>query len=189
MEKSSTSKTQKIIIWFIIVAMTVGTLGAYFIVIVENENQKRDTEQQAKLQEEYRKMQEEEAKKTKEPLEGYVAAAFDPASVTSVQVEELKAGAGEKTASKNSTIVVNYFGWTSDGAIFDSTKKSGQTTPATIALTQVIPGWQEGLKGAKAGSVRKITIPTAKAYGEDAASQGRPAGPLQFVVEVKEIQQ
>lgn len=185
MEKSSTSKFQKIVIWFIIIAMTIGSIGAYFVVIIANENQKRDTEQSAKAQKALQKQQEEEAKKVKQPLDGYNAAAFDPASVTKLNVETLVAGNG-KAATKSSTVTANYFGWTSDGAIFDSTKKDGVVTPVPFPLGNVIAGWREGLTGVKAGSVVKLTIPADKAYGNQAAS-GAPSGPLQFIVEVKEV--
>lgn len=188
MEKSSTSKAQKIGIWFIIVAMTVGSIGAYFIVIVENDNQKREAAVQAELQKTAQKQQEEEAKKVKEPLDGYSAEAFDKAAVTELKVETLKAGEG-KAASKKSTVSANYFGWTSDGNIFDSSKKDGVTTPVSFPLNQVISGWTEGLTGVKEGSVVKLTIPGAKAYGANGAPQAGigPNEPLVFIVELKSV--
>ncbi len=188
MEKSSTSKAQKIIIWFIIVAMTIGSIGAYFVVIIANENQKRDTAKQAELQKATQKQQAEEAKKVKEPLDGYSAEAFDKAGVTALKVETLKAGEG-KAASKTSTVSANYFGWTSDGKIFDSSKKDGVTTPVSFPLNQVISGWTEGLSGIKEGSVVKLTIPGAKAYGANGAPQAGigPNEPLVFIVELKTV--
>lgn len=185
MEKSSTSKAQKIGIWIIIVAMTVGSLGAYFVVIIANNNDKVDQAQQAKLQEELQKQQEEEAKKVREPLEGYAAEPFDKATVTKLAIEDLQPGDG-KAATKDSTVKVNYFGWTADGAIFDSSKKDGVLTPVEFQLKGVIPGWTEGLNGVKAGAVRKLTIPADKAYG-DTPPQGAPAGPLAFIVQVIEV--
>ncbi len=185
MEKSSTSKMQKFIIWIIIIAMTVGSLGAYFVVIIANDNQKIEQEQAAKAQATAQKEQEEEAKKVKEPLDGYAAEVFDKASVTKLVKEDLKVGDG-KTASKNSTVKVNYFGWTSDGVIFDSSKKDGTLTPVEFPLNGVIAGWTEGLDRVKAGSVRKLTIPADKAYGES-PQNGAPGGPLVFIVEVLEV--
>lgn len=185
MEKSSTSRAQRIGIWFIIIAMTVGSLGAYFVVILANNNSKNDQAEQAKLQKQLQDQQAKEAKKVKQPLDGYAAEAFDKATVIDLRVEELKAGTG-KAANKNSTVTANYFGWTSDGTIFDSTKKDGVISPAPFSLAQVIRGWTEGLTGAKVGSIRKLTIPTSKAYGDPAPS-GYPAGPLEFIVETKAI--
>lgn len=188
MEKSSTSTAQKVIIWFIIVAMTVGSIGAYFIVIVENENQKRETAKQAEAQKEYEKQAAEEAKKVKEPLDGYTAAPFDKAAVTALGVEVLKQGDG-KAAAKNSNVSANYFGWTSDGKIFDSSKKDGAAKPVDFPLDKVIVGWTEGLTGVKAGSVVKLTIPSDKAYGSTGASSGGigPNEPLVFIVELKSV--
>lgn len=185
MEKSSTSRAQRIGIWFIIIAMAVGSVGAYFVVILANNNAKIDQAEQAKLQKQLKEQQAKEAKKVKQPLDGYTAEAFDKAIVTKLKIEELKAGTG-KAANKDSTVTANYFGWTSDGTMFDSTKKDGVTTPVPFSLAKVIKGWTEGLKGAKEGSVRKLTIPASQAYGDPAPS-GYPAGPLQFIVEIKSI--
>lgn len=181
MEKSSTSTVQKVFIWIIIVAMTVGSLGAYFIVIIANENDKKDQAAQAEIQ----KQLEQEAQKAKEPLDGYAAAPFDAAGATTLVVEDLKAGEG-KAATKDSTVKVNYFGWTADGVIFDSSKKDGVLNPLDTPLEGVIAGWTEGLDGIKPGGIRKLTIPADKAYGSTPQA-GYPAGPLQFIVEVLEV--
>jgi FKBP-type peptidyl-prolyl cis-trans isomerase len=181
MEKSSTSKGQRIAIWIIIVAMAVGSVGAYFVIILQNDNAKIDQEQTAKLQKEA----EEQAKMPKEPLEGYTAAPFDAAAVTELKIEEIVPGTG-KEASESSTVSANYFGWTSDGVIFDSSNKGGTATPVEFPLNGVIKGWTAGLKGAKEGSVRKLTIPADQAYGVQAPT-GYPSGPLMFVVELKKV--
>lgn len=192
MEKSSTSRAQRIGIWFIIIAMAIGSVGAYFVVIIANDNAKIDQASQAKLQkqlqEQQQKAQAEEAKKVKQSLYGYTADPFDKASVTQLKIEELKAGTG-KAASASSTVTANYFGWTSDGKIFDSTKKDGVVSPVSFPLNQVIPGWTEGLKGAKVGSVRKLTIPGDKAYGANGAPSAGigPNEPLAFIVELKSV--
>lgn len=196
MEKSHTSKAQRIGIWVIIVFMAVGSVGAYFAMIVANNNandpelQKQEEDQAQKeymkqMEEQQKAQQEAEAKTKKEPLDGYAAEAFDVASVTELKIDELKPGDG-KVAKKDSTVEVNYFGWTSDGKIFDSSKKDGKVQPISFPLNGVIPGWTEGLTGAKEGSVRKLTIPADKAYGET-TQNGQPSGPLQFIVELKSI--
>jgi FKBP-type peptidyl-prolyl cis-trans isomerase len=198
MEKSSTTKTQKIVIWFIIIFMAVGSIGAYFAIIVANNNsndpelQKQDQErelakQQAEYEKQIKEQQEEEAKVKKEPLDGYEATAFDKAGVTELKVETLKQGDG-KVATKESTVEANYFGWTSDGKIFDSSKRDGQTSPATFPLSGVIKGWTEGLTGVKQGSVVKLTIPADKAYGTAGSPPTIGANePLVFIVELKAV--
>ena len=192
MEKSHTSKGQRIAIWIIIVAMTVGSIGAYFIIILQNDNAKIEQEKQLALQkqiEAQQKQQEEQAKMSKDPLDGYAAEPFDKAAVTALKVEELKPGTG-KQATESSTVEANYFGWTSDGKIFDSSKKSGVTTPVNFPLNKVIKGWTEGLKGVKQGSVVKLTIPGDKAYGASGQPQAGigPNEPLVFIIELKKVQ-
>ena len=198
MEKSSTTKTQRIIIWVIIVFMTIGSIGTYFAIILANNNA-NDPELKAQDQEralkEYQAQQEQaqkeqqakEAKVKKEPLDGYAAESFDKASVTALKVETLKEGDG-KAATKDSTVEANYFGWTSDGKIFDSSKRDGVTTAAEFPLSGVIAGWTEGLTGVKQGSVVKLTIPADKAYGEAGSPPNIGSNePLVFIVELKTV--
>ncbi|HEX8390170.1 MAG TPA: FKBP-type peptidyl-prolyl cis-trans isomerase [Candidatus Saccharimonadales bacterium] len=179
----ATSTGQRIGIWIIAIVMSVGTLGAFFLPILTSKNAEKDSADQQKMMEELQRQQAASV----EPLEGYQADPFDKASVTELKVEELKPGEG-KEAKADSDVNVNYFGWTSDGKIFDSSRKSGATTPIDLNLGQVIPGWAEGMTGAKKGAVRKLTIPAAKAYGE----QGQPPTigpnePLTFIIEVKDV--
>lgn len=159
---------------------------AITILAVMESNKPNDTAQQQadllKQLEEQNKMQQE----PKEPLNGYSAAAFDPASVTALNVETLVEGDGP-AATAESTVNANYFGWTSDGKIFDSTNNGGTATPIDFPLSGVIPGWTEGLTGVKQGSTVKLTIPADKAYGSEDMGDGRPFGPLVFIVEVKEV--
>lgn len=189
----ATSTAQRTGIWIIAIVLTVGTVAGFIAMILAPGNDAKDA---AKQQADYQKMvkdYQEQQKKAREenarasqPLDGYNAAAFDPASVTALKVETLKPGTGE-TLKADSSISANYFGWTSDGKIFDSSKKNGTTTPAEFSLTGVIKGWTEGLTGQKVGSVVKLTIPADKAYGATDDGSGNPVGPLQFIVEIKEL--
>lgn len=189
MEKSHTSTGQRVAIWAIIIAMTVGSIGAYFVVILQNDNAKVEQEKQLALQKKLEQQQKEQAKMSKDPLDGYMAEAFDKAGVTALKVEELKPGTG-KAAAESSMVEANYFGWTSDGKIFDSSKKSGVTKPVSFPLKNVIKGWTEGLKGVKEGSVVKLTIPGDKAYGVSGQPQAGigPNEPLIFIIELKKVQ-
>lgn len=178
----ATSNAQRIGIWIIAVVMAVGTIGSFFVIILANDNQKMD---QQNAQAEYEKAL-AESRKANKPLEGYQATAFDKESVKELKVETLKQGEGEEVKA-DSTISANYFGWTADGSIFDSTNKNGTTTPIDFGLNQVIKGWTEGLTGVKVGSVVKLSIPAEMAYGNVDTGTGQPTGPLMFIVEVKEL--
>jgi peptidylprolyl isomerase len=50
----------------------------------------------------------------------------------------------------------------------------------------VIPGWDAGVEGMKVGGRRKLTIPSAMAYGARGAGGGviAPHEPLVFVVDL-----
>ena len=189
----ATSTTQRTGIWIIAIVLTIGTIAGFNAMILQPQNEAKDMATQqaeydkmlAQYQEEQKKAREENAKAS-QPLDGYRAKAFNAASVKELKVETLKKGTGA-TLKEDSTISANYFGWTSDGKIFDSSKKNGTTTPAEFSLTGVIPGWTEGLTGVTVGSTVRLTIPTDKAYGETAAETGNPEGPLQFIVVVKEL--
>jgi peptidylprolyl isomerase len=80
-------------------------------------------------------------------------------------------------------VTVHYSGWTTDGKMFDSSVRRGE--PTRFGLTQVIPGWTEGLQLMVVGETRRLWIPEALAYrGQD----GRPQGMLVFDVELLAIE-
>ncbi len=187
---ASKGRAQRIGIWIIAIVMTVGTLGSFAVIILQNDNQKIDqaaVEAAAVEQQKAATAAAKEQAKNSEPLVGYSARAFDSAAVTALKTEVLKEGAGEAVKATDS-INASYFGWTSDGVIFDSSKKKdADDAPITFPLNRVIPGWTEGLTGVKVGSIVRLTIPSDKAYG--ATGQGPiPANaPLEFIVEIKKI--
>lgn len=183
----ATSKAQRAGIWVIAVALTVGTIAGFIAMIIAPQNEAID---QANAQEEYQKLIEEYQKEQavlNEPLEGYKAAKFDVDSVKKLDVTYHKKGKGTKVASSD-TISANYFGWDASGKIFDSTnKKDADATPAEFGLDQVIQGWTKGLTGVPVGSTVELTIPGDMAYGNKDNGDGRPVGPLKFVVTIEEI--
>ena len=97
-------------------------------------------------------------------------------------VEVLTEGTGAVLTAKD-TISAFYTGWTWDGKSFDSAYERGSASE--FPLNGVIQGWTLGLTGQKVGSTVLLTIPASMAYGENAAAQGKPAGPLVFVVKIE----
>lgn len=173
---------QRVVILMAVVGFAFSSVAVTVLYFMQSKNQTSQQEQQAELL----KQIQEQNNMQKEPLPGYSAEPFDAASVTELKVETLKEGDGP-VASASSTVNANYFGWTADGKIFDSTNKSGSVTPIDFPLSGVIKGWTEGLTGVKQGSTVKLTIPAEKAYGAVDNGDGRPFGPLVFIVEVKEV--
>ena len=94
----------------------------------------------------------------------------------------LRPGSGTEQPSRRSTVVVHYSGWTTDGAMFDSSVLRGD--PATFPLTGVIRGWTEGLQLMTVGEKTRFWIPSKLAYGND---RSKPQGMLVFDVELLEI--
>ena len=82
---------------------------------------------------------------------------------TELVAQDVIVGTGA-TVAATSILTVNYMllQW-SDGALIESSWSSGN--PATFPLMDVIPGWQQGLVGAKVGSRRLLVIPPALGYG------------------------
>jgi len=187
----ATKTSQRIAILIIAIVMTVGTIGSFVVIVLANNNQASDAAAQQKALDDYKKQQAAAAEAhaaSSKPLDGYSATPFDKASITSLGVEVLKEGTGA-TVKADSTITANYFGWTSDGKIFDSSNQDGKVTPATFSLSGVIKGWTQGLTGQKVGSVVRLTIPSDLAYGAAGSPPSiGPNEPLEFIVEINSIQ-
>jgi FKBP-type peptidyl-prolyl cis-trans isomerase len=175
---------QRIVILMAVVGFVFSSVAVTALYFLQNKDQKNPQSQQAEAIKKLKEQQ--EAQMPKEPLTGFQAAAFDPATITELKVETLTPGEG-KEATKDSTVSANYFGWTSDGKIFDSTQKGATAAPIDFPLNGVIPGWTEGLTGVKAGSTVKLSIPAEKAYGSTDDGSGRPFGPLVFIIELKDV--
>jgi FKBP-type peptidyl-prolyl cis-trans isomerase len=180
---ASRGRAQRIFIWIIAVTMAVGSVGAYFLIILENENQQNEA---AEIQQQYQDQLRRQSLPA-QALEGHEATKFDANNVKELKTEDLKTGDG-KEVKEDSAIVANYFGWLADGTIFDSTNRGGEVEPASFSLTGVIEGWTKGLAGAKEGTVRKIVIPYDMAYGEAGSNSIPPKAPLTFIVEIVKVE-
>ncbi|YCM43373.1 FKBP-type peptidyl-prolyl cis-trans isomerase [Verrucomicrobiaceae bacterium 227] len=106
-------------------------------------------------------------------------------SYSGLQSVVLKPGQGGMTPHRFSTVSAHYTGWTTDGKMFDSSIPRGQ--PSQFPLSNVIPGWTEGLQLMTVGEKRRFWIPANLAYGNNPGG-GKPAGTLIFDVELLGIQ-
>ncbi len=103
-------------------------------------------------------------------------------------IEVLEEGSGRSAENKD-RLTVHYTGWLEDGTQFDSSLDRGQPFIFTLGVGQVIPGWDEGMLGAKVGEKRKLTIPPSLAYGQQGSgSIIPPNATLIFEVEIINIQ-
>ncbi len=88
-------------------------------------------------------------------------------------------GEGELTPGPTDRVNVHYTGWTTDGAMFDSSVQRGISS--TFGVDEVIAGWTEGLQLMNEGDEFRFWIPQNLAYRGLA---GRPAGMLVFDVQL-----
>lgn len=175
MAKISKTTVQRIIIGIIALTMTVGTLGAYFIIILQNKDAADQTQQQ--------------------PQTAYPNYPVDPTAykvagkVTELQKTDLKVGDGQEAKSSDS-VKVHYKGtFAQTGQKFQSSYDTGE--PVDLDLKGgTIKGWAEGVPGMKVGGKRRLVIPADLAYG----AQGFPGSippntDLVFEVELLSVNQ
>ena len=109
---------------------------------------------------------------------------------TELVVTDLIEGSGPE-AQVGDTVIVDYVGVRSeDGFEFDNSYDRGQPFPVRLGAGGVIPGWDQGLIGARAGMRRQLDIPAELAYGDNPPGDPiRPGDALTFVIDVVAVEQ
>jgi peptidylprolyl isomerase len=80
---------------------------------------------------------------------------------------------------------VNYEGKLTNGTKFDSSYDRNQPFDLVLGVSQVIPGWTEGLSTMRVGGIRKLIIPPQLGYGlEGSGDVIPPNATLIFKVEI-----
>lgn len=107
---------------------------------------------------------------------------------TAVEIRDIETGEGPAIA-KHDTAILHYTGKLArDGTTFDSSRDSGAPFALTLGTEQVVPGFEQGVVGMRAGGRRIITIPPELAYGERGAGNIIPPdATLRFEVEILEV--
>jgi peptidylprolyl isomerase len=103
-------------------------------------------------------------------------------------IDDLVRGEGAE-AVPGSKVAVHYVGVAfSTGEEFDASWDRGRPFEFKLGKGQVIPGWDAGVQGMKVGGRRKLTIPSAMAYGaRGAGGVIAPHEPLVFVVDLLSV--
>jgi peptidylprolyl isomerase len=103
-------------------------------------------------------------------------------------IEDLVPGNGAE-ATADSKVAVHFGGVAfSTGEEFDASWNRGRPFEFKLGKGQVIPGWDAGVQGMKVGGRRKLTIPSAMAYGaRGAGGVIAPHEPLVFVVDLLSV--
>ena len=98
-------------------------------------------------------------------------------------IRDLAVGQGPEVV-QGSRVTVHYIGRFSDGRPFDSSFERGQPLSFTVGAGEVIPGWEEGMLGMRAGGQRRIAIPPELGFTNDPAGAGQT---LDLEVELLEV--
>lgn len=148
----SSKTVQRISIIIIAVVMTVGTLGAYFIVI----------------------LQQNEQSQTQSPTDQATTYPDYPVDATAYKVETtvnelkktvLKEGDGQE-AKTGDKVKVHYKGtFAKTGQKFDSSYDRGEPVEFKLSEGEVIDGWVQGVPGTKVGGKLRLEVPAALGYG------------------------
>jgi FKBP-type peptidyl-prolyl cis-trans isomerase len=97
---------------------------------------------------------------------------------------DLKQGTGPPV-KVGDTVTVHYVGTLVDGKVIDSSKSRGQPLDFGVGRGMVIRGWDVGLIGMKAGGVRRLSIPSHEAYGDNGIPGSiPPKATLYFEIEL-----
>ena len=123
----------------------------------------------------------EEKDPTKAPADVKAAPADAKVSESGLASKVINKGTGKEKPEAHDVVEVHYSGWTTDGELFDSSHKRGETT--SFPLNGVIKGWTEGVQLMVVGEKRRFWIPADLAYGENPGG-GRPGGMLVFDIEL-----
>jgi peptidylprolyl isomerase len=104
-------------------------------------------------------------------------------------IDDLVVGDGEE-ATAGRKVSVHYVGVAfRSGEEFDASWSRGQPFEFRLGKGQVIAGWDAGVQGMRVGGRRKLTIPSAMAYGARGAGGAiAPHEPLVFVVDLLAVE-
>lgn len=123
-------------------------------------------------------------------LAGTKLQGFTPVDkINSLEKIDIVEGSGE-VVKEGAKVTAHYTGaLAKDGTIFQSSFDSGQPIP--FGLSEVIPGWTQGVPGMKVGGTRRLLIPAALAYGgTPPQDSGIPANAdLVFDIEIVSVEQ
>lgn len=109
-------------------------------------------------------------------------------TVSKLETTDLTTGAGP-AAKTGDCLVMKYYGTlAANGTKFDENFTSNLGFAFNLGEGQVIKGWDEGLVGMQAGGTRRLVIPAALGYGNQAAGVIPPNSDLVFVVKLIRIQ-
>ena len=102
---------------------------------------------------------------------------------TKLVKKDIVVGKGAAAADGDS-LSMHYLGALFDGEQFEASWDAGKPFDLALGQGAVIPGWDQGIVGMKAGGRRLLVIPPDLAYGEQGQGNIPPNATLIFVVDL-----
>ena len=190
----ATRTSQRIGIWIIAVVMFFGTLGAFFLPILMNDNASKEAAEQQRLMDEYQKQL---ADSPCPPTDAVPAQKVSPApaipatqtfdDITEVKTVDLSAGDGEEVKQGDCVELLFHGTLAKDGKAFQGGSNYAEGEPYRSETTGFVPGFAQGLVGMRVGGERQIQIPSDLGYGAQASGEIPANSDLVFTVRVVRI--
>ena len=186
----ATRTSQRVGIWIIAVVMFVGTLGAFFLPILVNNNTAKETAEQQRLIDEYQKQLADSPcpptsavpaeKVTPPPLPE--APTFD--DIPELKTVDITVGDGEEIKAGDCVELRFHGTLAKTGAAFQGGSNYADGEPYRSTPDGFVPGFAKGLVGMRVGGERQILIPSDQAYGDKANGEIPANSDLVFTVKV-----
>ncbi|HEX7368040.1 MAG TPA: FKBP-type peptidyl-prolyl cis-trans isomerase [Candidatus Saccharimonadales bacterium] len=110
-----------------------------------------------------------------------------PEPVNSLQATDLVEGSGTPVKDGDCLVVKYYGTLAKNGQKFDENYTTNIGFEFSLGTGEVIKGWDEGLVGMKPGGTRRLVIPSALGYGNQAAGAIPANSDLVFVVKLLRV--
>lgn len=98
---------------------------------------------------------------------------------------DLEEGRGA-TAQRGSLVSMNYATWLADGTLVD-TSIGGEPFLLRLGGREVIPGWNEGIRGMRVGGRRRLVVRPGLAYGSGGSARVPGGATLVFELELLDV--
>lgn len=183
----ATRTSQRIGIWIIAIVMFFGTLGAFFLPILMNDNAAKEAQQLQDYQQELAALPCPPAESV--PVQKVSPAPTPPPAPTFEDVPELKTvdltvGDGEEVKQGDCVELLFHGTLAANGKAFQGGSNYAQGEPYRSETTGFVPGFAKGLVGMRVGGERQIQIPSSQAYGEQGGGEIPANADLVFTVRV-----
>jgi len=99
--------------------------------------------------------------------------------------QDLEEGTGA-VAPRGALVSINYATWLTDGTLVD-TSVGGDPFVLRLGGREVIPGWNEGIRGMQVGGRRRLVVRPGLAYGSGGSARVPGESTLVFELELLEV--